>query len=1139
MVHKTLDKCKHIFIVTLGVMFSFTVCAQHSTSVYGIVSNEKGSHMPDVSVTAKNMITNKSYLVVTDTSGAFHIDSVAAGGNYSFLFSRIGYKAKTLSGYKLEAGKTINLLVTLHEDSTSLGDVVITGYTNINRKRFTGSYASLTGKELERDGAPDVTKMLEGQFAGVSLQNVSGTFGAAPKLRIRGATSLSGDNKPLWVIDGVVIEDVVNISNEALTTGDMNTLLGSSIAGISPSDIQDITILKDAAATALYGARAMNGVIVVTTKKGRSTESGYPSVNYVGNYSRYIKPNYADFDIMNSAQQMGVLMEELNKGYYQAPEVMQGADGGIIYQMYNKIEQYDESNGQYGLINDYQHKNAFLQRYANANTNWFDLIFRNSLMQEHALSISSGTDKFQTYGSLDYLKDDGFTLGNSVERIIGNFRMNFKIGNKFKGEILTVGSVRNQRAPGTQDQVSEPVYGSYIRGFDINPYQFVLNTSRMLTPYDENGNLEYFRENYAPFNILNELSSNYMKLGEVDYKMQATASYQILPSLEYSVIGAYRYVKTENQTYALENSNLVQAYRAYGNAIMIGSNQYLYTDPDVSNAMPEIVLPSGGFYNINATTMKNYYVRNALTFNKNIGEDHYLSAFASVEARSIDRENEYFDGVGYQYENGGLVNPYYKYFKQAAEQGKPYFGMQPGYERFLAYMAQVTYSYKNRYTITPVIRYDGSNKMGESKTARWLPTWNISGSWNINEEPFWKENKILSSATLRGSYGLVGNIGNATNSEAVFYNQIARRPYITDQETLTYIDHLANGQLTWEKQHELDLGTNLGFYQNRINLTVDYYKRRQFSLIGPVLTSGIGGEYQKQGNYASMKGQGLEVTLDAKVVNTKDFGWSVRFNIAKNTSKITSLETDPLIWDAVSGNGAAILGYPVRGMFSVQFAGLDHYLGYPKFIGTGADKPVTTYINLQSDDLSNLKYEGPTDPVTTGGFYTNFRYKGFTLAGLIKFSAGNVLRLNPVINAAYSDMQALTKDMNNRWEMPGDEKKTTIPAILDQVAAAQIVDNEGNLVSPVYPYNLYNYSTERVVKGDYVKVAYVNLAYNLPLSLCKKIGLKETSFAFTTNNIWTIYADKRLNGQDPEFFNSGGVALPQPKYFTFTLKVGL
>ncbi|ANI88806.1 hypothetical protein A9P82_05590 [Arachidicoccus ginsenosidimutans] len=501
---------KRIAFFAIGTFFSFAAFAQQPTSVSGVVNNEKGVHVSNVTVTAKNLSTKKSYLTTTDTAGVFRFDSVEAKGTYSFVFSCVGYKPQTLSGYTLKAGGNTALLVSLKEDSSALGDVVITGYTTVRKKLFNGSASTLSAKELERDGSPDVTKMLEGQFAGVSLQNVSGTFGAAPKLRIRGATSLSGDNKPLWVIDGIIIEDVVNISNEALTTGDMNTLLGSSIAGISPSDIQDITILRDAAATALYGARAMNGVVVVTTKKGRSTASGFPSINYVGNFSRYIKPNYADFDIMNSAEQMSVLTEELNKGYFQANSVMGGSNGGIIYQMYKEIEEYDESSGQYGLINDYTHRNAFLQRYANANTNWFDLMFKNSLMQEHSLSVSSGTDKFQTYGSLDYLKDDGFTLGNSVQRVIGDFRMNFKVGSKFKGEILSVGSVRNQRAPGTQDQVSEPVYGSYIRGFDINPYQYALGTSRMLTAYDENGNLEYFRKNYAPFNILNELNTNYM-----------------------------------------------------------------------------------------------------------------------------------------------------------------------------------------------------------------------------------------------------------------------------------------------------------------------------------------------------------------------------------------------------------------------------------------------------------------------------------------------------------------------------------------------------------------------------------------------------------------------------------------------------
>lgn len=1094
----------------------------------GKVINEKGEPVGGVSI----VIAGTKRGTTTTEDGTFTLANVRAGATLEF--SSQGYDKYSYKVTQAQEGITIVLKEVV---DANLTDVVVTGYQNVKKNLFAGSSSTLSAKDLERAGVADVTKMLEGQFAGVSLQNVSGTFGAAPKLRIRGATSLSGDNKPLWVIDGIIVEDVVNISNEALTTGDMNTLLGSSIAGVNPSDIEDITILRDAAATALYGARAMNGVVVVTTKKGRASVSGKPSVNYTGNFSRYVKPSYSDFDILNSADQMGVLTEMMNKGYFQMPNVLSGANGGILYKMYDQIRTYDSTNGTYGLRNDDASKLNFLSRYANANTDWFDIIFKNSFIQEHSLSISSGTENFQTYASTSYLKDDGQTLGNNVERFTGNFRMNFKMSDKFRGELMTKASVRNQRAPGTQNQQSEPVYGSYLRGFDINPYNYVLNTSRMLTPYDENGNLEYFRQNYAPFNIINELNSNYMKLGIVDINVQGTVAYKIIPSLEYSLIGSYRYVKSENQTYILESSNMAKSYKAAKDGTSISSNENLYSNPDFPNDYPVVVLPDGGFYNIENNNLKYYYARQALQYNQTFG-DHTVSAFGSMEARSTDRQNEYFHGVGYQYENGGLANPYYLYFKQSSEKGQSYFGMQPGRDRFLAYMANATYGYKRRYVITPTIRYDGSNKMGESTVARWLPTWNVAASWNIHEETFWKENNIVSSAVLRGSYGLTGNIGSATNSAATYYNMIARRPYITDQETLTFLSDLQNSQLTWEKSKDLDIGTNIGFMKERITLMVDYYKRKIRDLIGSLQTSGIGGQATKIGNYGRMDAHGIEFTLNGNVINGKDFGWIARLNFAYNTNKITVLETDPLIWTAVSGNGGAVYGYPQRAMFSVQFSGLNHYYGYPTFVGLNDTYAPTTYLNLQSDDLSVLKYEGPTDPTTTGGIYNQFRYKGFTISGLIKFSAGNVLRLNPTISSSYSDMQAMTKDILNRWIMPGDEARTSIPAIMDPVYSNLIVDNAGNQISSVYPYNLYNYSTERVVSGDYVKLTNVSLAYRIPNSICQKLSMSSASVAVVANNIWIINADKRLNGQDPEFYNSGGVALPTSKQVTFSLKVG-
>ncbi|WP_315815320.1 TonB-dependent receptor plug domain-containing protein [Paraflavitalea speifideaquila] len=247
------------------------------------------------------------------------------------------------------------------------------------------------------------------------------------------APPLSGENKPLWVVDGIILEDVVNISNEALSTGDANTLIGSSVAGLNPDDIESFTILKDAAATAMYGARAMNGVIVVTTKKGRNT-NGKAQINYSGTFTTYLKPSYKQFDIMNSADQLSVLLELENKGYYNHSNVSRGKDGGIFFKMYNLMYEYDAATNSFALKNTLEERMKFLERYAKANTDWFDLLFQNSLLQEHSLSINSGSPNSQTYFSTSLMKDNGMTIGDKVSRYTAKFRNTIKMSEKLRGK---------------------------------------------------------------------------------------------------------------------------------------------------------------------------------------------------------------------------------------------------------------------------------------------------------------------------------------------------------------------------------------------------------------------------------------------------------------------------------------------------------------------------------------------------------------------------------------------------------------------------------------------------------------------------------------------------------------------------------
>jgi TonB-linked SusC/RagA family outer membrane protein len=1061
--------------------------------------------------------------VATSASGDFQI-TVNEGA--TLVFSAIGYKTR-----EVKVSGSHYVQVTMEADVNKLAEVVVTGYQTLDKRLFTGASAALKAADVKREGITDVSRMLEGRVAGVSVQNVSGTFGAAPKIRVRGATSISGDNKPLWVVDGVVLEDVVNISNEQLSTGDANTLIGSSVAGLNPDDIESFNILKDAAATAQYGARAMNGVVVVTTKKGRNT-MGKPLVSYTGNFTTFLKPSYSSFDILNSADQANFYIELQNKGFLNQGSTANSANGGVFAKMYNSMYSFDPATG-FSLANTFPGQKAFLQRYADANTNWFDVLFKNSLQMEHSVGITSGTEKSQLYASTSFLQDNGWAVGNNVKRFTGNLRGTFQISDKLSFELLTQGSVREQQAPGTLGRISNPVFGQYDRDFDINPFSYAINTSRFLTPYDANGNLEFFTRDYAPFNILHELQNNTLELSQIDFKGQAGIKYKIIKNLQYSFDGAYRFAKTNQEHKVTENSNQANAYRAGvnpANATIMDNNRFLYRDPDNPNALPVTVLPYGGFYNTADDNITNYYFRNALEWNKTINDIHIINIYGAQELRYIDRQHKTFDGYGYQYDQGGVpfIDP--NILKQNVESNLNYYSMKYNYERYLNYQLRAAYSYKGKYSINGTGRYDGSNLLGESRTARWLPTWNISGAWNIDTEDFMVHKnitKVLNRATLRATYGLTASLGPASNSSLVLQAQSTNRPYIAEKETALYISGLENSQLTFEKMYETNLGLDLGFFKDRLTLTVDAYQRKSFDLIGAIRTSGIGGQSVKVANYADLRSKGLEVTLGSSIIKQKDFGWTTQLNFSKTSSKITNLQNQPLIFDLVRPDGGAQLGYPQRGLFSIDFQGLDHTLGYPLFIDENGEKSTNVY--LQSDVTKYLKYEGPVDPTLTGGFYNSFKYKQFTLSGLITFSAGNKVRLNPIFKSRYSDLDAVTSTFLNRWVMAGDETRTNIPSVLDAFNVSQLNG---------YPYNNYNYSSARVADGGFVRLKTVSLSYNLNPALIRNLGLNSTSLSLVANNVLLLYSDKALNGQDPEFFGSGGVALPIPRQFTLSLKVG-
>lgn len=670
--------------------------------------------------------------------------------------------------------------------------------------------------------------------------------------------------------------------------------------------------------------------------------------------------------------------------------------------------------------------------------------------------------------------------------------------------------------------------GAVSRSFDINPYSYALNTSRTL---DAN---EFYTRNYAPFNIKHELDNNYIDLGVTDLKFQGELNWRPLPGLDLNALAAYRYQRSTSDQFVKDNSNQAQAYRVGidpEDDTIRGANPYLYTDPDDPNALPETVLPKGGIYFNNVYSVSQTDFRFNATYNKTFNRDHIMNVMVGSEISTTDRNSVSFEGWGFCYENGNTPFVDANLFKQQVEEGSVYYGNQWTYRRSAAFFGTATYSYAARYIINGTLRYEGTNKLGKARSSRWLPTWNISGAWNAHEEP-WFRNPILSHGTLKASYSLTAESGpaNVSNAMPIFNSYRPWRPNQAVNELGITLSDIANSELTYEKKHELNIGADLGFINNRINLAFDWYKRDNFDLIGPVFTQGVGGVNRKMANVAEMSSHGVEFTLSTHNIVSKDFNWTTDFTFAYAKNKITKLETQTRVIDLITGQGYARQGYPVRALFSIPFKGLNDQ-GLPTFINEQGQLTTSDHNFQEFENLDYLKYEGSTDPTITGGFGNTLHYKNWHLNLFITYSFGNVVRLDPVFSSVYGDLDAMPKEFKNRWVNPGDEARTNIPVIASKIQ----YNNDGRLNKA---YNAYNYSTARIAKGDFIRFKDVSLTYDVPKVVTNALRMRSISLKLAATNLFLIYSDSKLNGQDPEFLNSGGVALPTPKQVTFTLRLG-
>lgn len=1120
-----LIKLNRILTVVSFLFTVLTAAGQTAGTVSGMVKDEQGEAL----IGAYIQVLETKAKAVTDVDGNF---TIKASAGQTIQASYVGMVSKSV---KVTNGHNLNII--LKSDSRQIDEVVVTGYQNIRNRVYTGAATSVKMDDIKLEGIADVSRMLEGRVPGLSVQNISGTFGSAPRINIRGGASIIGNVQPLWVIDGAVYEDLVHLSLDQLASGDAVTLVSSAVSGLNPADIQDIQVLKDASATSVYGARALNGVIVITTKTGRRDSP--MRVTYSTENTIRMRPRYSSFDLLNSQETMSLYQEMNDKGYFGISNSLYGRRSGIFYQLYKAVSTINPATGEYYLPNTPEARLDFLRQREYANTDWFNLLFTLNPVTNHAITLSGGGKNSATYASIGYYHDAGWTIADKVSRLTANLKNTFYISDKLTTTLSVQGNIRSQKAPGTMPQRKNSTIGVFERDFDINPFSYSLGTSRTLSPYNEDGSLSYYRNNWAPFNIFNEYANNKMNIDVLDFKIQGEATYRLNNNFAIKTLLSTRHAHTSTNHEIREGSNLVQAFRANENPFVAQQNIYLVHDKDNPQLQPKVGLPNGGIYNKTEATLKSFLARLAFDFDKRISE-HDLKAFAFSEFRSAVRTTNPFQGYGIQYDRGNQVYTDPLIFNKLINEGSDYFNLHKRTDRGITFSFNGTYGYAGKYVFNTVLNVEGSNTSGKGARALWLPTWNIGGKWNIDQEDFLKENKTISRLALRVSYGLTAKMNEeAINANAIYKSGIVNRHSLDDRESKFNILHLENRDLTWEKMYELNVGAELGLFDNRISTTLDIYQRNTFDLIDLVRTSGVGGQYYKYANFGDMRTRGIELGIHTKNIVTEDFKWSTSLTVSAMDQKITRLLNSPNAFDMVAGRGRGnIVDYPRGSLFSFNFQGLNNQ-GLPTFDFGRYPSNQSELSKIAGADFldaqyakSYLIYHGPIEPRVIGGLSNTLKYKNWELSFFLTVQAGNKIRLNPTFDPEFADLNIFSKSYYNRWLNPGDEYKTDVPVLPSQELIAAV--GKENIE---HAYNTYDYSQQRVADGSFIRMKNISLAYTVPESFLKKIRLHSMNLNLNMTNPFLIYSDKKLKGQDPEYYKSGGVSMPTPKQYTLTLNV--
>ena len=1027
---------------------------------------------------------------VCDEDGSFRLE--VPKGISKVEISALGMQSVV---YDLENSAVKDALIVLEYESTMLDQVVVTGYAQTTVKRITGSVGILNSDSFKDKPLASVSSLMQGEVAGVQVQAVSGQPGTQSRIRIRGTNNLSGSSNPLWVVDGVPLQnESPNLSAEEMAAGAFDNIFISGIGGINPNDIESITILKDAAAAAIYGSRAANGVIVVTTKRG---SEGRLKLSYSNNFTWSFRPQ-RNLELMDSGEKIAweqELWDEFAADRYAAAQ----SDNTVIYPVVGIVGQVRAGCGQFAGW-DKARQDAYLQELASSTTDWYGELFRNAFSHNHHLSLSGGSDKAAYYISLGYNDDNGMLINNRYQRYNVNSSLTLTPARWIKLDIGNDFSRQSSKSP-----------DSYVDAFKYayfaNPYEKVRNEDGSWAADNTYFSLGYYNgrgvEEVMPldgFNILKELELNSTTTVNISNTLRAQADIRILEVLKF--VGLLSWSYSDNSTDKIVDASTYTAFR----------DRLGYDDKSQTKLYGSITQNRG--------KRSSYVVRGHFAWNQSFGR-HTLNVIAGAELRGSDSNTVYSKRYNYNPITGtssmpSISGPTDEWVKEVERLSGEYFTRS----RYASFYASADYFLGKTIVLNASVRTDGSSNFGSER--QFNPTWSAGAAWHLGEEKWMQRQRVLSHATLRAAYGFTGDVNTSAPHYLVMQYALQEYRYVNGKSYMMgSIPTAPNPDLGWEKTRDAKLGIDLGFLKDRLCLQAETYYRLSTDVVTSSRVASTSGYTYVYYNSADLMNSGVEFTLNGKIVRSRDWNVGASLNFAYNYNKVLSYKPAS---STITAKDRYVEGYPVGAIISGRYEGIDPVSGLYNF-RLRPDAEVLTPSDLNDPDNYRW-YLGTTIAPFTGGFNVSASWKLLRLSVSGVYSFGNKVyemidspasylnaRHDGVstesVQSQYSDLYSnhlnVRRDRTSRWT-ESNSSGTLYPRIYDCYGTrynfAQTNPMDWNIVNAIYLKDV-----------SYLRIKSIVLSCELPQAWLEKIRMEKICFNLSLNNMITISS---YDGMDPE-----------------------